>query len=70
MLSKQVFGEKKKFGNFLKDGEFKASNLEKAIMKVLEDKFGKGRGDEKMWEEGSGRCKTQVYSFAHTCYLF
>jgi len=57
-LSEKVFGERKKFGNILRDGNFKASNLEKAIKTVLEEKFGPGHGEEKMFEEGSEGCKT------------
>lgn len=54
VLAKQVFSEKKGLG---KDGIFKASNLEKAIKAVLEEKLGDGHAEERMWE-GVGGCKT------------
>jgi hypothetical protein len=59
-----VFSEKKLF---LKDGVFKASNLERAIKGVVEDALGKGRAEERMFEaraEGSKLCRT--YAEFHT----
>jgi hypothetical protein len=53
ILAEQIFSEKKARG---KDGMFKASNLEKAIKDVVQDKFGPGYADERMFtNEG---CKT------------
>jgi hypothetical protein len=54
VLAKQVFSEKKGLG---KDGIFKASNLEKSIKAVLEEKLGDGHAEERMWEGVEG-CKT------------
>jgi hypothetical protein len=55
LLAKQVFSEKK---HFIKDGKFKASNLENAIKEVIEWKLGKGRGEERMFTRGDNGCKT------------
>jgi len=41
-----VFSEKKLF---VKDGVFKASNLERAIKGVVEDAVGDGRAEERMF---------------------
>ncbi|OBT69989.1 hypothetical protein VE03_00561 [Pseudogymnoascus sp. 23342-1-I1] len=55
ILAAQVFSEKKTWG---KDGTFKASNLEKAIKEVVQEKLGPGHADERMFTtEG---CKTFV----------
>jgi hypothetical protein len=56
-----VFSEKK---SFLKDGVFKASNLERAIKCVVEDALGRGRADERMFEETAEfrPCKTYAKS--------
>jgi hypothetical protein len=45
IVAEQVFSEKKSRG---KDGMFKASNLEKAIKAVVQEKFGPTRADERM----------------------
>jgi hypothetical protein len=39
------------------DGKFKASNLEKAIKDVIEEKLGPGHSEERMFL-GSEGCKT------------
>ena len=53
ILAEQVFSEKKSRG---KNGIFKASNLEKAIKAVVQEKLGAGHADERMLTvEG---CKT------------
>ena len=46
-LAKKVFSEKKAKG---RNGTYKASNLEKVIKEVLEEKLGAGHVGEKMWE--------------------
>jgi len=53
-LAKQVFSERK---SFIKDGKFKASNLEKAIKEVVEWKLGRGWAEEKMFTNENGACK-------------
>jgi hypothetical protein len=53
ILAKQVFSEKKAR---IKDGTFKASNLEKAIKGVVEEKLGPGHANERMFT--NDRCKT------------
>jgi hypothetical protein len=53
-LAKQVFSDKKPF---VKDGKFKASNLEKTIKEVVEWKLGKGRAEETMFASGAEGCK-------------
>jgi hypothetical protein len=52
VLAAQVFSEKKGPG---KDGIFKASNLEKAIKTVVEERL--GDAEERMWVDVGG-CKT------------
>jgi hypothetical protein len=53
ILAEQVFSKRNVWG---KDGAFKASNLEKAIKDVIEEKLGPGRAEEKMFT--NERCKT------------
>ena len=50
-LAKSVFIEK---NWFLRDGKFKALNLELAIKSAVEQALGKGHSDEKMLDERSG----------------
>lgn len=52
VLAKEVFSEKKGLG---KDGIFKASNLEKVIKTIVEERF--GDVEERMWMDVGG-CKT------------
>jgi hypothetical protein len=57
LLAKEVFSKK----NLpWKDGTFKASNLETAIKRVLEEKLGKGHSDEMMYDTGGATCKAWV----------
>lgn len=57
VLAKEIFSKK----NLpWKDGTFKASNLEKAIKDVLEEKLGKGHSNEMMYDTREAICKTQV----------
>jgi len=58
-LAKSVFIEK---NWFLRDGKFKALNLELAIKSAVEQALGKGHSDEKMLDERSGTevCKVFV----------
>ncbi|KAH8684316.1 acyl transferase/acyl hydrolase/lysophospholipase [Tricladium varicosporioides] len=55
-LAKKIFSEKKARG---KDGTFKASNLEKAIKDIVQEKLGPDHADERMFMN-SGGCKTFV----------
>jgi hypothetical protein len=54
ILAKNVFSERNILGV---DGKFKASNLEKAIKDVIEEKLGPGHSEERMFL-GSEGCKT------------
>ena len=55
LLAKTVFSDKK---SLWKDGKFKASNLEKAIKDVVEEKLGPRRAEERMFVSGAETCKT------------
>ncbi|TVY57821.1 Calcium-independent phospholipase A2-gamma [Lachnellula suecica] len=51
LLAKDVFSKRKLP---TQDGIFKASNLEKAMKDVVEEALGKGRAEERMFEESAG----------------
>lgn len=50
---------------FLKKSKFDGQKLEAAVKQVLRDRFGDGRGEERMLDPTDGACKVYVVVLKH-----